>query len=94
MEILNNEQILELCLTTISVNPEMIDSFPGEFLCYYVIKSCERGLMTADEIGIAMTELIAGHKLNSLVKKGYLEADFDEDGNTEYTRTKLELPEL
>ena len=41
-----------------------------------------------------LTELIAGHNLNFLVKKGYLEADFDEDGNTEYTRTKLELPEL
>ena len=94
MKILNDEQILELCLIAISVNPEMVDSFPGEFLCYYVIKSCGREGMTSDEIAITMNELIAGHELNSLVNKGYLEADFDDNGVTEYTRTELELPEL
>lgn len=88
MEILNNEQILNLCLMAISINPEMIDSFPGEFLTYYVMKNTGKELSN-EEIAFGISKLITGYDLNSLVNKGYLEANFDDYGNAEYTRTKL-----
>lgn len=89
MEILNDEQILELCLMAIQHKPEMIDSFPGEFLTYYVIKTMGGDEMSDYEVAVAMNELIANNVLASFVESGHLTVGFDEDGNTSYDRTEL-----
>ena len=90
MDILNDEQILELCLLAIQQDPERIDDFPGEFLTYYVIKLVGED-MSNHEVAIKINELIAAYELNSLVVKGYLNVDFDENGQSDYTRTDLPL---
>ena len=91
MEILNDEQILELCLIAISHDDKMVDSFPGEFLTYYVIKLMGGEEMSDYEVALTINELIAKRELTSLVDKGYLTVGFDDDGVTEYTRTELKL---
>lgn len=91
MDILNDEQVLELCLLAIQQKPEMVDNFPGEFLTYYVIKLMGGENMSDYEVAIKINELIAGFELNSLVDKGFLAASFDEHGETEYTRTDISL---
>lgn len=77
--ILNDEQILELCLIAIGHNGLLLDEYPGEFLTYYLIKNSPKELSN-EEIVEQMSDLITAHAMESLVKKGYLEASFDEDG--------------
>lgn len=78
--ILNDEQILELCLIAIGHNGLLLDEYPGEFLTYYLIKNSPKGLSN-EEIADQMSDLIASHVMESLVRKGYLEPIIDEDAN-------------
>ena len=80
MQVLNDEQILELCLIAIGHNGLLLEEYPGEFLTYYLIKNSPKEL-SSEEIMDQISDLITIHAMESLVKKGYLEASFDEDGN-------------
>ena len=80
MQVLNDEQILELCLIAIGHNGLLLEEYPGEFLTYYLIKNSPKEL-SSEEIMDQISDLITTHAMESLVKKGYLEASFDEDGN-------------
>lgn len=90
--ILNDEQILELCLIAIGHNGLLLDEYPGEFLTYYLIKNSPKELSN-EEIADQISDLIASHVMESLVKKGYLEASFDENGkiNIEIASKAMEL---
>lgn len=79
MEILNDEQILELCLIAVSHNGALIEDYPGEFLTYYVIKNSPKELSN-EEIADQISDLICSHVMESLARKGYLEPVVDEDG--------------
>lgn len=78
--LLNNEQILELCLIAVAHNVELLKDYPGEFLTYYVIKNSTKEL-SDDEIADQISDLICSHVMESLTRKGYLEPVVDEDGN-------------
>lgn len=77
--ILNDEQILELCLIAIGHNGLLLDEYPGEFLTYYVLRTAQKE-MSNEDVAEAISDLITAHAMESLVKNGYLEASFDEDG--------------
>lgn len=80
MEILNDEQILELCLIAVTNNGALLEDYPGEFLTYYVIKNSPKELSN-EELADQVSDLIVSNMLAALTKKGYLEPVVDEDGN-------------
>lgn len=79
MEILNDEQILELCLIAIAYDQTLVEDYPGEFLTYYVIKNSPKELSN-EEIADQISDLIISNIMATLVKNGYLEPVIDEDG--------------
>lgn len=79
MEILNDEQILELCLIAISYDGTLVEDYPGEFLTYYVIKNSPKELSN-EEIADQVSDLIVSNIMAALAKKGYLEPAIDEYG--------------
>lgn len=87
LEILNDEQILELCLIAVSHNGALLEDYPGEFLTYYVMRTAKKE-MTNEEIADKVSDLICSHIMESLARKGYLEPVVDEDGNISLNLTR------
>lgn len=79
LEILNDEQILELCLIAVAHNGALLEDYPGEFLTYYVLRTAQKE-MTNEEVADQISDLICSHVMESLARKGYLEPVVDEDG--------------
>ena len=86
--LLNDEQILELCLIATGHDMSLLESFPGEFITYYVLRTAQKE-MSNEDVAEAISDLIMSHTMTSLVKKGYLEPDFYGDEITIWLTPKI-----
>lgn len=77
-KVLNDEQILELCLIAVGHDISLLESYPGEFLTYYTLKNAHKE-MSDDEIAEYISDLIVSHTMESLVRGGHLQAHFEDD---------------
>jgi len=85
--LLNNEQILELCLSYIVGDVDgRIEGFAGEFLVAYIINDSPKGdEITDEEVSEQMQIRITNYTLDSLVAIDYIDAYPEDDGTTSYT---------
>jgi hypothetical protein len=81
---LNEEQMLEVCLIAYDHEPELFEGYVGEYITYYAIKSCKSDV-SDEELRDKIRQLIVDFTLRRLCEKGLVEATLEDDGSTSYS---------
>ncbi len=90
-EHINDEQLLELCLSDQHSREYDMEGISGELLTLYVMSQFPDPMsVTAEQLTEKLKELIASHILRKLVEKGQIEVTFDENGQTVYKKVSNE----
>lgn len=90
---LNDEQMLEVCLIAYDHEPELFEGFVGEFITYYVLKYGDQN-MSDDELRDKISDLVIQFTLRRLCEKGLLETHIEDDGSTSYSATGEDEDEM
>ena len=83
-EILNDEQILDLCIRLTRYEEEAFIGPAGEFMTYYVMKYVLSMDASDEEIANAIKEIIIEADTKELWVRGFLEMSIDENGQMTY----------
>ncbi len=81
-QVLNDEQILELCQMAIVEDESRFEGYAGEFLTYYAMKNAPADISNED-LSKKVADLMAEGIGHSLVRKGLLHYGFGPDGGLE-----------
>lgn len=81
---LNEEQMLEVCLIAYDHEPELFEGYVGEFITYYALRSCGPNA-SDEELRDKISQLIVEFTLRRLCEKGVVEATLEDDGSTSYS---------
>ena len=74
LKLINEEQLLDVCLTLVSLNEKSFDGPAGMIITAYAAK--ELGSFTEEELTEKINELIVNKTLENLVNDGEVEVDF------------------
>lgn len=86
---LNDEEILELCLTCVSNDMNQMDNYPGRYIAEYILESEDGASLTDEELKNKVNDLITAHDLKRLTDLGLLDVSFDESGQTSYSPSEF-----
>jgi len=91
----NEEQLLDFALhyMTIQNDSDQVHEVAEQIIVTYILREWQkagREEFTEEEVDERMGQLIAEHVLAGLVKKGFVEVDFNEDGEPVYRNVDLE----
>ncbi len=90
-EHINDEQLLELCLSDQYSRDYDLEGISGELLTLYAMHQFpDPEKVTTEQVTEKLKELIASHLLRKLVAKGQIEVTFDENGQTVYKKVSNE----
>lgn len=90
---LNEEQMLEVCLIAYDHEPELFEGFVGEFITDYALRSCGPDV-SDEELRDKISDIVVGFTLRRLCEKGVVEATLEEDGSTSYSATGEDEDEM
>lgn len=90
---LNEEQMLEVCLIAYDHEPELFEGYVGEFITWYALKQCKPDV-SDEELRDKISEIVVGFTLRRLCEKGVVEATLEDDGSTSYSTTDGEEDEM
>lgn len=90
--ILNDQHLLELCLSYICEDISRFNGFAGEYLTAYAIKyyTGSNGELTEEELNGKVNLLLAEYTLHSLVEMGLADPTIEENGEISYLSTQKE----
>lgn len=74
LELINEEQLLDVCLTLVSLNEKSFDGPAGMVITAYAVKDLDS--FTEEELTEKINELIINKTLENLVNDGEVEVDF------------------
>lgn len=81
---LNEEQMLEVCLIAYDHEPELFEGYVGEFITYYALKSFGKDVSDV-ELRNRISQLVVDFTLRRLCEKGLIDATLEDDGSTSYS---------
>jgi hypothetical protein len=88
---INDEQLLELCLSDQASKDYDLEGLSGEILTLYVmINSPDPKSATVEYVEEKLRELVTDYILRKLVEKGLAEVSFNENGEVVYTKAENE----
>lgn len=82
--IINDEQILDLCIRLTRYEEEAFAGPAGEFMTYYVMKYVLSPEATDEEIANAIKEIVIEADTKELWVMGFLEMSINDDGEMTY----------
>ena len=84
---INDEQLLQICLELQNYQDFDMEGLSGEIITIYAIEQIGRMDTSEDEISQKVSEIVTDFVLESLVKKGIVEAEIGEE--TTFKLTEL-----
>lgn len=90
---LNEEQMLEVCLIAYDHEPELFEGYVGEFITCYALKQCKPDV-SDEELRDKISEILVEFTLHRLCEKGIVEATLEDDGSTSYSATGEDEDEM
>jgi len=89
----NEEQLLDFALRYLSIEEGDTHIVAEKIVVTYILREYQqqgKESFTEDEVNLRMGQLIAEHVLASLVSKGLVEVNFNENGEPIYNNVDLE----
>lgn len=83
----NDEQLLQMCLELQNYQDFDMDGLSGEIVTIYAIEQLGTIDFNEDDVSQKISEIVTGFVLESLVKKGIVEAEIGEE--TTFKLTEL-----